>query len=47
MAFKYSEPDDFIPKSIRKELGLGEFNKDVKKKTTQKSKKKSSTKKKK
>ena len=23
----YSEPVDYIPKSVRKELGLGEFNK--------------------
>ena len=22
---RYSEPADFIPKSVRKELGLGEF----------------------
>ena len=26
----YSEPVDFIPKSVRKELGLGEFNKAAK-----------------
>lgn len=26
---KYTEPTDFIPKEIRKELGLGEYNTDV------------------
>ena len=43
----YQEPVDFIPKSVRKELGLGEYNKDTssnnakssnKSKTTKKSK---------
>ena len=38
---KYTEPTDYIPKSIRKELGLGEFNKDTKKNKTSKSGKKS------
>lgn len=28
---KYTEPSDFIPKSIRKELKLGEFAEDEKK----------------
>lgn len=27
---EYSEPKDYIPKDIRKELGLGEFAKDTK-----------------
>ena len=34
----YSEPKDYIPKSIRKELGLGEFAKDEPKKKTEKDK---------
>ena len=38
MAFKYSEPTDYIPKSVRKELGIGEFKKDNQKKDTGKSK---------
>ncbi len=25
----YSEPSDYIPEEIRKELGLGEYNKDT------------------
>ena len=25
---KYTEPTDYIPKEIRKELGLGEYNTD-------------------
>lgn len=26
---KYTEPTDYIPKEIRKELGLGEYNTDT------------------
>ena len=38
---KYTEPTDYIPKSIRKELGLGEYAKKAdSKKTTAKSGKK-------
>lgn len=33
----YSEPTDFIPKSIRKEFGLGEYSKNAKNTTNKKS----------
>jgi len=33
---KYTEPSDYIPKEIRKELGLGEFAKKEEKKSTTK-----------
>lgn len=42
MKTKYSEPTDYIPKDIRKELGLGEFadqNKDEKKEREEANKK--------
>ena len=34
MKTRYVEPTDFFPKEVRKSAGIGEFNKDVKKKTT-------------
>lgn len=43
---KYSEPTNYIPKNIRKELGLGEFNKDVQKKPADTGKKQNTGKKK-
>ena len=42
----YTEPVDFIPKSIRKKYKLGEFNTDTNKKETTTKKKETSTKKK-
>ncbi len=38
MANKYTEPTDFIPKSIRKELKLGEFAEEEEKKKKEKEK---------
>lgn len=41
----YSEPDDFIPRSLRKKFKLGEYNTDVYKDETAKKRKTSTTKK--
>ena len=43
---QYIEPSEYFPKEIRKEFGLGEFNKNAKKTTPKKTTKKSGSKKK-